>query len=79
MVAENDAEHRTHEGKECDVKPAGFGMSLQILRRVDHDQSANAGDQRGEHKTQPIEMKRERQLQTWHPGDDCREWTIGAD
>ena len=79
VVAENQTQHRAHEGEERDLKPAGVRMRLEIFRRVQHDQRAHRGDQRRKQYAQAIEMERERQIQPGRPRHRGREWAAGAD
>ena len=72
-------EHRAHEREQRDVKPAGLRMALEVLRRVDDDQRADAGDEHREQQAQAIEPERERQIQARRPWHHCCEWTVGAD
>ena len=57
VIAEDYAEHRSHERKQGDVESSGGRMMLEILSGVDDDQRADAGDEDGEQRTETIESK----------------------
>ena len=46
VVAEHDAEHRAHEREQRGVEAAGVGVTVEVAAGVQHDERADAGDQR---------------------------------
>jgi hypothetical protein len=68
VVAEGDAEHRSHERKERGIEPAGSSVTVEVAACVENDKGADAGDQRREQEAQAVQVERERQSKRRRPG-----------
>ncbi len=67
VVAENHAEHRSHEGEQRGMEAAGLRVAFQVAARVQHDQRADARDEDREQQSQSVEVDRQRQSQRGRP------------
>ena len=79
VVAEHDAQHRSHEGEERDVEAAGVRVLLEISRGVQHNQRADAGDQHREQHAQAVEAERQRQPEARRPRNGHRDGPVHRD
>ena len=67
VVAENDAEHRSHEPEQRGVEAAGVGVTFEVTAGVQDDERADAGNQGREQQPQAIEVERQRQSERRRP------------
>ena len=59
LSASDEAEHRSHEGKQRDLEFPRVSVSSEIVRGIEDNQRAHGRDQGREQHAQAVEMKRE--------------------
>ena len=79
IVAEHDAQHRSHEGEERNLEAAGMRVLREVSGGVQHNQRADACDQRRKQHAKSVEAERQRQPETWRPRNGHRDGPVHRD